>query len=67
MKSILEENREHLVAGDSAFPISDVLIKPYPNEVFLKLFLGFVLKCSVFLLINNNEYYHFFNKSTLQF
>ena len=37
MKSILEENREHLVAGDSAFPISGVLIKPYPNEVFFKI------------------------------
>ena len=32
-KPIVEENREHLVAGDSAFPISDVLIKPYTNEV----------------------------------
>ena len=34
-KTIVEENREHLVAGDSAFPISDVLIKPYTNEVLV--------------------------------
>ena len=44
MKSILEENREHLVAGDSAFPISDVLIKPYPNEVFFKIIFGISFK-----------------------
>ena len=55
MKSIIEENREHLVAGDSAFPISDVLIKPYSNEVFFKSFMLLVLKCCGFILINNNE------------
>ena len=32
-KPIIEQNREHLIAGDSAFAISDVLIKPYSNEV----------------------------------
>ena len=35
-KPIIEENREHLLAGDSAFPISDVLIKPFTNEVIFK-------------------------------
>ena len=32
-KPSIEENRAHLLAGDSAFPISDVLIKPYTVEV----------------------------------
>ena len=32
-KPIIEQNREHLIAGDSAFAISVVLIKPYSNEV----------------------------------
>lgn len=32
-KPVVEANREHLVAGDSAFPISDVLLKPFTNEV----------------------------------
>ena len=32
VKVLVEENREHLLAGDSAFPISDVLVKPYSNQ-----------------------------------
>ena len=32
-KLIIEQNCEHLIAGDSAFAISDVLIKPYSNKV----------------------------------
>ena len=32
-KPIIEQNREHLIAGNSAFAISDVLIKPYSNKV----------------------------------
>ena len=31
-KPEIEANRAYLLAGDSGFPISDVLIKPYTNE-----------------------------------
>ena len=32
MKPIIEGQRRYLLAGDSAYPISGVLIKPYTNE-----------------------------------
>jgi len=31
VKPIIEQNRQFLLAGDSAFPLSDVLIKPFSN------------------------------------
>lgn len=31
-KPIIEEQRDFMVAGDSAFPIDEVLIKPYSNQ-----------------------------------
>jgi hypothetical protein len=30
MKTVIEQQRQYLVAGD--YPISDVLLKPYPNR-----------------------------------
>jgi len=32
VKGKIERQREFLVAGDSGYPISDVLMKPYPNR-----------------------------------
>ncbi len=32
VKTVIERQRQYLVAGDSGYPISDVLIKPYPNN-----------------------------------
>lgn len=32
MRRVIEENRVHLVAGDSAFPISDTLVKPFSTD-----------------------------------
>lgn len=32
MKTVVERQRQFLVAGDSGYPISDVLIKPFPNR-----------------------------------
>jgi hypothetical protein len=32
IKPLIEENREHLIAADSAFPISDTLMKPFTVE-----------------------------------
>jgi hypothetical protein len=32
VKTVIEQQRQFLVAGDSGYPISDVLIKPYPNR-----------------------------------
>jgi hypothetical protein len=36
VKRVLEQQREHLVAGDSGYPISDVLIKPYTTQESLQ-------------------------------
>jgi hypothetical protein len=32
VKTVIERQRQYLVAGDSGYPISDVLMKPYPNR-----------------------------------
>ena len=32
VKGLIERQREFLIAGDSGYPISDVLMKPYPNR-----------------------------------
>ena len=32
VKRYLERQRQYLIAGDSAYPISDILMKPYPTD-----------------------------------